>query len=174
MIEMPVSEVFFVAKTITLYDESDRERTSRALRKGWIALLCALIPTLAGLVALMILRQKYPAIIVTVVGAWICYYIIMNKMMPWFRYRRFLRDMDEGLSRVTDGWFVSLSESPRMADGVSVHDFVLRVGDEEEDERLFLWDDDKALPEINEGEPIHVVSFSNFVKKLSCETVHIE
>lgn len=159
-----------MAKAYALYGESDKVRTATALRKSLIALLCVLVPTIGVLIATLILRNKYVGIGVTIVGAWVCYYIIMQKMMPWFRYKRFLKDMDEGLSRATDGWFVSLSESPRLSDGVAVHDFVLRVGDEEEDERLFLWDDDKELPTLNAGDPVHIVSFSNFVKELNVET----
>jgi hypothetical protein len=43
---------------------------------------------------------------------------------------------------------------------------MLRVGPDEADERLFLWDADKPLPEIAQGREVCVTSHSNFVKGL--------
>jgi hypothetical protein len=75
--------------------------------------------------------------------------------------------MREGLTRDTNGWFVSLATEPRKSDGVLVRDFIIRISESEEDERLFYWDDDKPVPDLKYGECVSIKSFGNYIKELA-------
>lgn len=154
-----------MSTTTALYSDNDLQRAQSAIKSRLTFFFLIVAVALAVLVAALILRYKIPAIALTVLFSWIAYFYLSTKALPWIRYRRFLREMGEGLSRVTEGRFVLVGESSRMVDGVEVYDFVLRVGDEEEDERLFLWDADKPRPEIAEGQLMRIISYSNYVKE---------
>lgn len=156
-----------MSNTTTLYSDQDATRTKAAIRKSLIILCILIAITLAILITALVVRIQALAAIGTIIGAWLSYFYFSTQLLPWMKYNNFLRDMGEGLSRESDGWFVGYSDESRIVDGVAVHDFLMRVGDDEEDERLFLWDDDKALPQLAAGDKIHLTSFSNFIKVLS-------
>lgn len=96
----------------------------------------------------------------------IFYAVLELFAMPYVRYSRFLHDIQNGLSRETDAEFVSASSQPRLNSGVMFYDFIVQVGSDEMDERLFYFDADKPLPAIEPGRPLHITSFGNFITNI--------
>ena len=86
--------------------------------------------------------------------------------MPYVRYDRFLRDMQEGLSRTMDGYFLHVSTEPRMSDGVLCYDFIVSESETEQAERLFYFDADKTLPTLSEGQKLRITSFGNYITQI--------
>ena len=150
-----------------LYTEQDFAATKRTFI-GRIVIFAGMILVTAVMLGLFVsvFRNRIAVIATAVVGACLCYAYLAMKLMPWFRYWVYQNDMRQGMSRETDAWFVSCSDSTRVADGVAFHEFIVRIGDGEEDERLFFWDDDKKLPEIQEGQKVHIRSFGNYITEL--------
>lgn len=151
-----------------LYTEQDFAKTKKELKKRalWLGVLIA--ATVAA-VALFVtaLRNQYAVVAAAAVGSCLSYMYLATKLMPWFRYWQYQNDMRHGLSRETDAWFVSCSDSTRVSDGVEFHEFIVRVGESEDDERLFFWDDDKELPPLTVGQRLHIRSFGNYITELN-------
>ena len=53
-----------------------------------------------------------------------------------------------------------------MLDGVAVYDFMVYEGDDESEQRLFLWDADKPLPTYQKGQLLDIVSFGKYIKSV--------
>lgn len=151
-----------------MYTEADELTCQGQLKKNlWISLGIAVV-TLALIVAGVILRYKWASVAVSALGFSLAYFVWSMKGLPWYRYRRFLRDIREGLSRVTVGRFVSVSEEEREREGVMFREFLLEVDEEgEEDERLFYWDAGKQLPQLRAGQRLTLTSFGNYIIALA-------
>ena len=153
-----------------LYTEKDFAATKRTLQmKIAVFSMIVLVTAVAMGLFVSVLRNRIAVIAAGIAGACLCYAYLSLKLMPWFRYWVYQNDMRHGMSRETDAWFVTCSDSTRISDGVPFHEFIVRVGDEEEDERLFFWDDDKKLPELKEGQKLHICSFGNYITELHIE-----
>lgn len=150
-----------------MYTEKDYQMAQKNAKRVIYITVGILVVALVLTGVFVALRQKWPAVIALALGAWIAYAFYSFKGSPWVCYRRYLRDVREGLSRQTDCFFVSMSENTRTVDGVDVYDLTARVGDGEEDERLFYWDADKTVPALHEGQAVHIVSYGKFVTQLS-------
>lgn len=152
---------------MVLYTEQDFAATKREFTKRLI-ILAAILIAMIILEALFMtaLRNRYAVWAIAGIGCCLSYAYLTIKVMPWYRYWAYQNDMRHGLARETDAWFVSCSDSTRESDGVQFHELIVRVGDAEADERLFFWDDDKKLPEIREGQKVHIRSFGNYITEL--------
>ena len=150
-----------------LYFDQDFINTRKTYRLRIVGLLAILAVTFALMgIFVSVARNQIAVIVVTVVGLILAYAYLTIKLMPWFRYQRYMNDLRSGRSRETDGWFVSCSDGMKLSDGVEFHEFIVRVGDGEEDERLFYWDGDKQLPQLTEGQQVHIRSFGNYILEL--------
>jgi len=150
-----------------LYTEQDFAATKRTLLMRAVVFSAIVVIAAAAMgLFVSIFRSRLANILAAVVGSCLAYAYLSVKVMPWFRYWIYQNDMRQGLSRETDAWYVTCSDSTRISDGVAFHEFIVRVGDGEEDERLFFWDDDKKLPELKEGQKLHIRSFGNYITEL--------
>ena len=152
---------------MVLYTEQDFAATKRTFLLRVLALIVILAATAAVVALFMsVLRNRYALWIAAALGLCLSYAFLTIKVMPWYHYWAYQNDMRHGLSRETDAWYVSCTDSARISDGVAFHEFIVRVGDGEEDERLFFWDDDKKLPELKEGQKLHIRSYGNYITEL--------
>lgn len=131
------------------------------------ALILLITAALVGICDSLAVRSWPGAVAAAVVGACVLYAYVSVKCAPWYRYQRYLVDMRNGLSHETSGQFVSVSDGVRMSDGVMFHEFILQVGEDGEDQRLFLWDDDFPRPPLAQGQRITLRSFGNYIIELS-------
>ena len=155
---------------MVLYTEQDFAATKKEFTRR-VLILAAIIAAMivASVLFLTVLRNRYAMWATAGVGCCLTYAYLAIKVMPWYRYWAYQNDMRHGMSRETDAWYVSCSDSTRESDGVQFHELIVRVGDGEEDERLFFWDDDKELPDIREGQKVHIRSFGNYITELHIE-----
>ena len=149
-----------------MYTEADyRHIRGQVMARGAVFILILLAVVAAQAVSAYF-RLRALAYIGAVLGAWLAYAFLMLGFMPYHRYSKHLSDIRRGLSRETEALFISLAERPRMADGILVYDLMARVGDKEEDARLFLWDAEKPLPSLTVDQPVRINSYGNFVLEL--------
>lgn len=152
---------------MVLYTEQDFAATKRTFLKRVLALIVILAATVAAVALFMsVLRNRYAVWVMAALGCCLSYAFLTIKVMPWYHYWAYQNDMRHGMSRETDAWYVSCTDGTRISDGVAFHEFIARVGDKEEDERLFFWDDDKKLPELKEGQKLHIRSYGNYITEL--------
>ena len=144
-----------------MYGEADLIKTESARKRALnVALLiggAALFLVVLG----MILRIKALALAAAILGGCAAYSWSTLKVAPWSAYRKFLREMSEGLTRATEGTFVSQADESRVVDGVLVHDVLLDAG--QDTDLLFYWDDEKPRPELAPGQRLKVTSFGKFI-----------
>jgi len=147
-----------------VYSEADLIKTESARKRAFnVALLiggAALLLVVLG----MILRIKPLAMAAAIAGGCAAYSWSALKIAPWSAYLKFLREMQTGLTRVTEGTFVSQADQSRAVDGVLVHDVLLDVG--QDADLLFYWDDEKPRPDLTPGQRLKLTSFGKFITAL--------
>lgn len=148
-----------------MYGEEDLKKTEAARKRALtVALLiggAALLLVVAG----MVFRVKWLAMASAILGGCAAYSWSALKVSPWSAYLKFLRDMQTGLSRETEGIYVSQAEQSRMVDGVLVHDLILDEG--QDVNVLFYWDDEKPRRDFKPGQRLKLTSYGKFIT--SCE-----
>lgn len=149
-----------------MYTDADLGHVNEQKNRRLVAAFAVLALAICVLIAGLISRIAPLATFGTAGFCCLFYAVLELKAMPYVRYARFLRDVDEGLSHAMDAEYVSTSTEPRMNNGVLFYDFFVRVGPEDEDERLFYFDADKPLPSIQPGQALHITSFGNYVTGL--------
>ena len=138
-------------------------KQKNALIVGVIILIVLIAVTAVGMITRIFALATYvPCVLACVLYTWWCV-----KCLPWIRYNRYLNNMREGRHRESECYFTFISDSIRVVDGVQVHDVNASVDPEGEDQRLFYWDADKEIPQIEKGQKIRITSYGNFI--LSCE-----
>ncbi|MGI6172532.1 MAG: hypothetical protein ACOYI8_01380 [Christensenellales bacterium] len=149
-----------------MYTDADFINAKNAMRRAiLISMLICLVP-FAFFIMGLILRYRILVIAMAIIWSWLFYALLQIKCLPHIRYVLWLKDMRNGLSRELVGRFVRISPETRLSDGIAVHDMIVTIGNTEEDERLFLWDDDKPIPAFEEGQLLRVKSFGNYVIKI--------
>lgn len=146
-----------------MYTKTDALQATQDMRR-WV-FVCALIFALClGAVSVGVaLRSRLIATGGGILFAFFGYFLLDNCLMPRVRYLKQLREIETGLTRELRCRFVSLGDAPRMVNGVWCYDFLCKVGEEEQDERLFRLDAKKELPDFAPGDELTVHSQDNFV-----------
>ncbi len=148
-----------------MYSSEDTTVNNARIKKIVTVLAVALVLGIAALVPTLIFRVQWATDVVSCVfGAFIIFFWSM-KLTPLIRYRRFLREIGNGMSRVMVAEFVSFSPDISTHDGVDAHVFEMSEGPKEkgEDLRTFYWDDSKPAPEIQPGEMLRITSHGAFI-----------
>lgn len=146
-----------------MYTESDYSTAKSTMIKEIVIAFCTLAVFLAAMIVGLVLRIKVLVIAAPLIGGWGFYTIWVVKCIPWIRYNTFLRNMQEGRRRVTECYYMDVSGSARIVDGVHIHDLNASLDAQGEEARLFYWDDDKPLPSLTKGQKIRITSFGNFI-----------
>ena len=121
-----------------MYSEDDFRLIDRRIARC----RAALIPVLIALAALSALgyvrRMKWLAVggLVTLAAA-ACFGIAFF-LWPCLRYRGFLRDMQEGLSREMTGRVVSVADAPEPQDGARVLPVHILLTEEQDERIIYL------------------------------------
>ena len=145
------------------YTESDFINCKKQTRTRVILAFVLLAAVIGIMVVGYIYRLQALVLITAALGFIAFYFLWYFKVGPWVKYNRFLKEMKQGQKRTLDCRFIEFDPSTRLYDGVEVHDVLVTVGTEEKDERLFILDADKKLPELEKDCNIRVTSFGNFV-----------
>ena len=118
-----------------MYSEWDMADANRRIRKCWLALAIAVATLLAMYVAGLALRLKglvyVPGVLLVASVTFICAFYLL----PELRYRRFLVDMGQGLTRDMEARVLSIDADAALQDGVRVHPVHILLA-EPEDERI--------------------------------------
>lgn len=126
-----------------MYTERDMIEINARIRRNWLVLA----PVLAALAAVFAVglarRVEWLAMAgAGLLAAALCFGITFF-LLPNGRYRAFLTDMQDGLSREMTGRVVSVAEKPEMQDGARVLPVHILLA-EEQDERIVYLNASKA------------------------------
>ena len=110
-----------------MYNEQDFAAVNARIRRAWLGLIPVLAALLAAYVYALAARVEWLAMVagplLFVAGC----YGALAKLWPNLRYRAFLRDMANGLSRQVRGTILEIGDAPEMQDGALVLPVRLRV-----------------------------------------------
>lgn len=143
----------------TIYTEADYTTIVNQQRKRWLILgvPCAMLA--AALVVSLVIRLEWLTSASTILLGvlLIAGYDLFIK--PLHCYERHLKNCMHGRTRECDLPFIRLSENIDVVDGVRFHQLLCADLDAKGRpyERLFYFDAEKAFPEANEGDMLHIV-----------------
>lgn len=159
----------------SLHEAQTQEQMNSRIRRTLVVFAIGTAIAVALIVAALIWRDashlnnpnELPSqiIVVGVTLLWGCVLVFFwgMKLTPLLRYRRFLRELDEGLSRYEEGVVVRIDEDISIRDELPFYGFLLNIGNlaEPEDERLFYWDAALGKPALAEGDRVIVHAHGN-------------
>jgi len=85
------------------------------------------------------------------------------KMSPLLSYRRYLKEIRQGLTRVVEGIVTRFDTDTTFRDGLSFYAMIVNTGDsnDPEDERLLYWDARLKRPGISLGSKVSIRAHGN-------------
>lgn len=151
-----------------MYDQKDFQENMTQLRRELLVLGLVSAPFLAGIIVSFVLRIEWLTIVLSIVYGAIAIFLYNLRIAPVTAYRRYLRNLTNGLKREAQGALVSLDRDETFKEGVRFYTMLINVDPkmDPEGERLFYYDVCKPLPEIKPGEQVHVLSHGNYVLKV--------
>lgn len=114
----------------------------------------------------MIMRNIWLAIAAPTVLAPVAYTVWCLKILPWLRYNRHMDNLKTGRRRETECYILDIADATRMVDGVEIHDVTASLDAEGTETRLYYWDNDMPMPEIDPSKKLTVESYGNFITGL--------
>lgn len=103
-----------------MYSERDMNEINGRIRRGWLALIPVLVVFGAAFVFALVKRNHTLALVAAPLLIVAFIYGFVARLWPNLRYRRFLRDMQDGLSRDLRGVIVSIDDKAELQDGAMV------------------------------------------------------
>ena len=148
-----------------MYSQNDATVNDARIKKVVCVLVIALILGIVALVPTLMYRIQWATDLVSCLFGAVIIFFWSLKLTPLIYYRKFLREMNNGMTHEMVAEFVGISPDLATHDGVSAQVFEMSEGPKEkgEDLRTFYWDASKPLPEIKPGEMLRVTSHGGFV-----------
>ena len=103
-----------------MYTERDMLEINFRIRRGWLVLIPVLAVFAAAFAFALTRRMHWLALASLPLLVVAFMYGFIAHLWPNLRYRRFLMDMDSGLSRDVKGVIVAVSDEPQPQDGAMV------------------------------------------------------
>jgi len=149
-----------------VYTEQDRQAIRQKIKKYWIIAAAAEIV----IIAVWVLSMKYriePLAYVSGIGIFAFFCALWCMLLgPAMRYNGFLKDMQEGESRVLEGSIAKIDEEIELQDGVRVH-AVHMVLKESQDERIVYLNVSKREMMPVEGVEVKLNCFGRHIKEVT-------
>ena len=103
-----------------MYSERDMLEVNGRIRHGWLVLAPVLAAIAAVFVFALVKRNHVMALVAAPLLIVAFIYGFVAHLWPNLRYRRFLQDMANGLSRDLRGVIVNVADVPELQDGAMV------------------------------------------------------
>lgn len=114
-----------------MYSDQDMNDVNARLRKVWLVLVPVLLLIAAAYVYALAARVHWLAMVAGPLLFVAACYGFLAHLWPNMRYKNFLRDMENGLSREVSGTIIEVSDAPQAQDGAMVLPVRLRLAEEE-------------------------------------------
>ena len=115
-----------------MYSERDMNEINARIRRSALALTPVLAVILGLYIYALAARVRWLAMVAGPLLFVVACYGFLAKLWPDLRYRRFLRDMESGLSREMRGTIVAISDAAELQDGATVLPVRLKLAEGEE------------------------------------------
>lgn len=147
-----------------MYSEQDFKDIAKQLKTVIILLIAGLIFFIFISILVANLVTNRAGMIIMVLGVCIEVFILGMYATPIFAYYRFIKDLVMGRSRQINGLVRSVSDRPIYKDN-KLYFYEVTI-EEDEVERVLLWDQQKDWPPINVNRHYSFQIHENFIKDL--------
>ena len=113
-----------------MYSAQDMNDVNARLRKAWLALIPVMVLIAGAYIYALAARVRWLAMVAGPLLFVVACYGFLAHLWPNMRYRNFLRDMENGLSRELCGTIIEISETPQLQDGAMVLPVRVRLSEE--------------------------------------------
>ena len=110
-----------------MYSERDMIEINGRLRRAWAVLIPLLAVIAAAFIFALAARVRWLALVACPLFIVVFMYGFIAHIWPNLRYRRFLKDMESGLSRDVRGVIVAIADAAECQDGAMVLPVRLRL-----------------------------------------------
>lgn len=121
-----------------MYSKDDMSLINKKLRTNIIVLSVVTVILLGGFVAALILAIEWLAMVMGPLTFLAVAYGFTAYIFPNAKYRRFLKDTQEGLSREIRGSIVEIAAQEEYQDGVRVLPVRIHLADEDDERFVYL------------------------------------
>ena len=149
-----------------LYTDGERKRAERLARKWALILGGVELMLLTAYVAGILLDLRWAMLAALLLGFVVALFLVDLCLWPALRYRRFLRELDEGLRRRAICTVDGLRDAVEMRDGARVRELQVRLSDG--DSRIFYVNADCAAWIPEPGARIELESCGRHVTGVRC------
>lgn len=103
-----------------MYTQRDLQQVNAALRREWFILGPVLLVLAGAYVYALAARVRWLAMVCGSLLFVVLCYGLLARIRPLMRYRRFLRDLEQGLTRQVRGTVLQIGERAELQDGAMV------------------------------------------------------
>ena len=148
-----------------MYSGADRAEIKRRIVRCAVMLAVALLLLCAGCAVAVVKRAHGAALALAALTGAAAVFGVGFYLLPRLRYRAFLIDMQEGLSREMAGTIVEISDRPETHDGARVLQVRLLL-DAEQDERIVYLNASKRARFPAAGAKVRVKLFGRHIREV--------
>ena len=151
-----------------MYTQQDLEQILAQKKKRWLLLAIPEAILIAVLVYSLVIRVEWLTTLTWCLAGGLLIFVYDLTIKPLTCYARHLQGVLQGRTRTLDGIFKRVDAQPSMVDGVSYHGVIVSAGDpaDEEDDRLFYFDQEKTFPGLNQGDRVRVIYHDRAIAQL--------
>jgi hypothetical protein len=150
-----------------MYTESDFLEVKKQLKKMLLLTVILLLAFIVPAIAFMLRMPQW--IGATFLTAGICIAIFLWGVFgtPIYHYYHFLKDIFEGRTREMKGRVTKVEEEPVYKDNRLLYYQVWMIDDEDGEERILLFDDNKGKPSVQEEKHYSFRIHESFITQIT-------
>lgn len=152
-----------------MYTEQDLLSIRKQLKTRWSILGVIALVFIAGIVYSLIIRVEALTTGLTIALGVILILAFDLTLKPLHCYASLLDDLLHGLTRQLDCAYQSIDADISLVDGVKYYGMTVLQNDEdggEAFERLLYWDAQKPIPQLQQGDKLHIVYHDRMIASL--------
>lgn len=153
-----------------MYTEQDLLSVRKQEKTRWMILGGISLLFIAGIVYSLIIRMEPLTAGLSVVLGAIFIFVYDLTIKPLHCYSTLLRNLLYGRTRQLDCTFQSIDADISLVDGVKYYGMTLLQQDEDGGdpfERLLYWDAEQPIPQLQQGERLHIVYHDRMIASLT-------
>lgn len=153
-----------------MYTEQDLLSIRKQEKKRWTIVGVVALLFIAGIVYSLIIRSEALTAGLTIVLVAILIFVYDLTIKPLHCYATLLHNLLHGRTRQLDCTYHSIDADLSLVDGVKYYGMTVLQQDEDGGdpfERLLYWDAEKPIPQLQQGDQLHIVYHDRMIASLT-------
>jgi hypothetical protein len=150
-----------------MYTETELENVKKQLAKIIILITAIFLAVFIPCAAFLLRKPVWIGTTVMTIGVFAAIFLWGIYGTPMFHYYRYLKDIFEGRTREIKGKVIRADEKPVYKDNRLLYHEVWIIDDEDGEERVLLFDDNKGKPSVQTGMHYTFRIHENFITQIT-------